>query len=271
MNCPLVAVVFAYAAGLLFAQLFQPPLAALFGFTFFVLVLVLVFKKARLFLIWPFLALVGWTNFAAHTAVISPNDLRTLLGREPAIVTIHGTLAETPRLKIVERDEEEKWRSVVRVRVREMRRENNFLPADGEILATTPDVLGATFFAGQPVEISGVIAPPAPPLADGLFDFQNYLATRGIFYQLKTESTNDWKLLEPHSVSAAAHRPFFELVEADARARPASRRRTVAAALGHDAGLAHRLHRRHRRTVSCARARCTCSRLTAFASRCFPA
>lgn len=197
MNRPLVAVVFAYAAGLLLAQRFQPPLAALFGFTFFVLVLVLVLERARPFLIWPFLALVGWTNFAAHTAVISPNDLRTLLGQEPAIVTIQGTLAETPRLKIVERGEEEKWRSVVRVRVREMRRENNFQPADGEILVNAPDWLSASFFAGQSVEISGVIALPAPPLAEGLFDFQKYLATRGIYYQLKTESTNDWKILKP--------------------------------------------------------------------------
>src|ERR1035438_8016366 len=63
-------------------------------------------------------------------------------------------------------------------------------------LLGTPDVLGADFFAGQRVEISGVISHPPPPLAEGLFDFQNYLATRGIYYQLKTESTNDWKLLE---------------------------------------------------------------------------
>ena len=198
MNRPLVAVVFAYAAGLLLAQLFQPPLAALFVIAFFLLVLVLVLEKLRPFLIWPLLALVGWTNFAAHTSVISPNDLRTLLGHEPAVATVHGTLAETPRLKIVERDDQEKWRSVARVRVREIQRGSDWQPAAGEILVSTPDVLGSKFFAGQRVEIFGVIASPAPPLAGGLFDFQNYLATRGIFYQLKTESTNDWKILEPH-------------------------------------------------------------------------
>jgi competence protein ComEC len=201
MNRPLVAVVFAYAAGLLTAQIFQPPLVALFGLAFFVLVLVLVLEKLRPFLIWPLLTLVGWTNFAARTAVVSPNDLRRVLGNEPAVVTVHGALAETPRLKIIEHDEQEKWRSVARVRVREIRRGNNFQPADGEILVATPDMLGADFFAGQPVEISGVIAPPAPPLAKGLFDFQKYLATRGIFYQLKTDSTNDWTILEPCSVA----------------------------------------------------------------------
>lgn len=198
MNRPLVAVVFAYAAGLLLAQIFSPSLAALFIASFVGLVLVLVLEKLRGLLLWPLLALVGWTNFAARTAIVSPNDLRTLLGNEAAIVTVRGELAETPRLKIVERDEQEKWRNVARVRVRGLKRGDDFQPAVGEVLVSTPDVLGPNFFAGQPVEISGVIAHPPPPLAEGLFDFQNYLNTRGIYYQLKTESTNDWKLCEPH-------------------------------------------------------------------------
>ena len=53
MKRPLVAVVFAYAAGLLLAQLFSPPLAALFVATFTILVLALVLKKFRPFLLWP--------------------------------------------------------------------------------------------------------------------------------------------------------------------------------------------------------------------------
>jgi ComEC/Rec2-related protein len=197
MNRPLAAVVPAYAAGLLLAQLFQPPLVALFAVSFFVLVLVLVVEKFRLILLCLLLALAGWTNFAARTAIISPNDLRTQLGNETALVTVRGELAETPRLKIVVREDQEIWRNVARVRVTEIRRNENFLPAAGEILVITPGVPGTNFFAGQPVEIAGVISHPPPPLADGLFDFQNYLATRGIYYQLKTESTNDWQLREP--------------------------------------------------------------------------
>ncbi len=197
MNRPFVSVVFAYAAGLLLAQLVHPPLKALFAAAFFVLVLVLVLEKIRHILIWPLLLLVGWTNFAARTAVVSPNDLRPLLGNQTAPVTVRGELAETPRLKIVERDGEETWRNAARVRVSEIRRAEIFLPAAGEILVTTPGILASNFFAGQRVEIAGVIARPPPPLADGLFDFQNYLATRGIYFQLKAESTNDWKILPP--------------------------------------------------------------------------
>jgi competence protein ComEC len=200
MNRPLVSVVFAYAAGLLLAQILHPPLAGLFAAALAVLFFALIWEKPRMVLLWLLLALTGWINWTVRTAVIAPDDLRTRLGDATALVTVRGTLAETPRLKIIVRDEQETWRNVARVRVSGIRQEDDFLPATGEILAVTPGLPGPGFFAGQPVEISGVLSRPPPPLAAGLFDFQNYLATRGIYYQLKTESTNDWRLREPQKL-----------------------------------------------------------------------
>ena len=197
MNRPLASVVIVYAVGLLLAQIFQPPIVVLLAVSFFILVLILILKKLRPFLLWPLLALVGWSNFLCHTAVISPNDLRALVGNAPALVTVRGELIETPRLKITIRDEQENWRNVARVRVAAISHGDRFVPAAGEILALTPGLPGTNFFAGQTVEIAGVIARPPIALAEGLFDFQNYLATRGIYYQLATGSTNDWKLLAP--------------------------------------------------------------------------
>ena len=83
MNRPLASVVMAYAAGLLLAQLFQPPPALLLGLTVLVLILTLASARLRPFFFWPLLALAGWTNFICHTAVVSPNDLRTQFGNEP--------------------------------------------------------------------------------------------------------------------------------------------------------------------------------------------
>jgi competence protein ComEC len=197
MKRPLVAVVSFYAAGLLLAEIFQPPLAALFTISFFVLVLVLILKNLRGILIWPLLALTGWTNLIFHTAIISPNDLRAQFGDKDAIISVRGTLVETPKIKIGERDGETTEHTLAQVRVVEIRREDNWQPALGEIMVSTPSALPENFFAGQSMEISGVIAKPPPPLAEGLFDYRDYLRTRGIYYGLKTESTNNWQLRAP--------------------------------------------------------------------------
>ena len=194
MKRPLVAVVSCYATGLLLAELFQPPLVALFGIAFVVLVLVLVLEKLRPLLLWLLIAFVGWTNLASRTAIVSPNDLRALLGDTNAIVTVRGTLIETPHLRITERDGQQTERSVAQVQVTALRRDANWRPAAGSIIVTTPGALDSRFFAGQPVEVTGVISRPASPLAEGLFDYRDYLQTRGIFYQLKTGSTNGWQL-----------------------------------------------------------------------------
>jgi competence protein ComEC len=194
MKRPLVAVVSFYVAGLLIAEIFRPPLITLFAVTFFVLVLALILKQFRPSLIWLLLVLVGWTNLTVRTAVISPDDVRTLIGNAGAIASIRGVLEETPKLKISEYGGDPTEHSLAQVRVSELRRSENWQPAFGEIVVTTPGILPEQFFAGQVVEIAGVVALPPPPLAEGLFDYRDYLQTRGIYYELKAGSTNDWQL-----------------------------------------------------------------------------
>ena len=46
------------------------------------------------------------------------------------------------------------------------------------------------------VEVTGVLAPPPVPVAEGLFDYRAYLRRQGVYYQLKASSTNDWRLLD---------------------------------------------------------------------------
>ncbi len=194
MNRPLIVVLAGYAAGLMVGRFFQAPLPALFAAAFAVLLPTLLFHRLRPYLLWPLLALAGWTNLWLHTAILSPHDLRLLAGQEPAIAAVRGTLTETPRLKLVERDQPEMVHSLAEVKVTALRLGDDWQPALGQILVATPEAPGPQFFGGQSVEISGVMAPPAPPLAEGLFDYRDYLQTRGIYYQLKVESTNDWHL-----------------------------------------------------------------------------
>jgi hypothetical protein len=207
MKRPLVAVVSCYTVGLLLGGFFQRPLAGLFAASFVLLVLVLAclavaFTRRRVlaleklcpFLIWPLLALTGWANLASRTAVLSPNDLRAQPGDQPALATVRGTLVATPQLRVFERDAEESWRTLAQMQVTRRLRGTQWLPADGQIIVTTPGTLSGAFFGGQTVEISGVLAPPDAPAAEGLFDYRAYLRRQGIYYQLKAGSTNDWVL-----------------------------------------------------------------------------
>jgi competence protein ComEC len=197
MKRPLVAVVSSYAVGLLLAEIFQPPLVQLFSFSFAALALAIALPRFRPHLICARLVLSGWTNLIFHTTAISPDDLRNLIGNETEIASIRGILTETPKIKISERDGEPAEHSLAQICVTEIRLDDNWQPALGKIIVSTPSALPENFFAGQSVEISGVIARPAFPLAEGLFDDGDYLQTRGIYYELNTESTNDWRLCEP--------------------------------------------------------------------------
>ncbi len=194
MNRPLIAVVICYAVGLLPGQCFQPPLTVLFGISFTILVPAVICTRLRPFLIWPLLLMAGWTNLVFHTAVISPNDLRSLVGNEPVLAEIRGEIVATPRLKIIERRNQELEHSLAIVQVTGLRLGDSWQPAGGKIMVVTPGALTTNFFAGQNIEISGVIGPPPPPAAEGLFDYRDYLKIRGIYFEMKVQAPGDWQL-----------------------------------------------------------------------------
>lgn len=195
MKRPLVPVALCYAVGLLFAEAYQPSLLVLFSSAFLVLGFSLAWAKARPWLVGLLLVAVGWTNLTARKAVVSPHDLRFILGDSAALVTVRGTLRETPVLRVFEQDDQESFRTLAQVDLNGIHRGTDWQPAVGRVVVTTIGELPATFFSGQEVEISGVLAPPQTPLAEGLFNYRAYLARQGIHYQLKAGSTNDWRLI----------------------------------------------------------------------------
>jgi ComEC/Rec2-related protein len=199
MKRPLVGIGLGYTAGILLGVWEPLSPGILFVGAFGFLILAALLPRFRAALLWPLLIISGWLNYSLHTAVLAPHDLRRLLPAEPALVTVQGVLAGTPREKITLRNGQESWRQIARVRVSSLRLDQGQTaqPATGEIVVLTPGLLDERYFTGQPVEISGVSARPAGPLAPGLFDWAGQLAHRGIYFQLKTRSTNDWTLRAP--------------------------------------------------------------------------
>jgi ComEC/Rec2-related protein len=206
MKRPLVSVVVAYAAGLLIAQIVEVPATWLLAASFLFLAAAVLLTKARPYLLWPLLLLAGWVNFAVHTQIISPHDLRVVLPDQPALATVRGKLVETPSQRVYVRDETESWRSLARLNVTALNRGQDWQPASGQIIVMTPDVLPPEYFAGQAVEISGVMAPPDTPVAAGLFDYQTFLRRQGIYFQLKAGSPNDWKLFSTNNATPLCDR-----------------------------------------------------------------
>ncbi|HEX3626815.1 MAG TPA: ComEC/Rec2 family competence protein [Verrucomicrobiae bacterium] len=197
---PFVAVVSFYAIGLLLAGFFQPPLPLLFAASFILLALVLTVAKWRTYPLCGLLVLTGWTNLVFHTAIISPNDLRRIIGDATDSASVRGVLVRTPQIKISQRRGEEIERSQAQVCVSEIRAgAGPWQPATGDIIVSTPLTIPAQqgVAAAQAVEIFGILSRPPPATAEGLFDDRAYLRTRGIFYELRTRSTNDWQFREP--------------------------------------------------------------------------
>lgn len=197
MKRPLVPVALCYAAGLLLAAAFQPPLVLLFAVAFALVGAAVGVSQARPWMLGAVLVVAGWTNLVTRTAVVSPHDLRDILGDSAAYVTVRGTLQETPNLRIFVRDEQESFRTIAQLHVTALNYGTNWQPAAGRIVVTTIGELPEHFFAGQHVEITGVLARPPLPLARGLFDYRTHLARQGIYYQLRADSTNTWAVVAP--------------------------------------------------------------------------
>ena len=223
MKRPLVMVGLCYLGGVLLANWWPPALGGLFTLAWSIGALALLFPSARPWLVWPLICFTGWVNLAARTAVISPHDLRIMVGEQEEYVTLRGTLTDTPTQRVFVRDERESWRTHAVVEVAALRRKDQWEPAFGSVAALTPGVLGRDFFAGQTVVITGVLRPPKGPAAEGLFDYRTYLRWHGIHHQLFVQTTNEWQLLV-HSAQPCrppfADRFFFWAQEILARDLP---------------------------------------------------
>jgi competence protein ComEC len=191
---PLLLPTLLYAAGILTARYFCLPAATLLTAAFAITLVVVFWSRRRSILLPLLLFLTGWANSTLHTAMLSPNDLRLLVGDQPHLATVHGTLLETPSLRVLQHDDKELWRTLAQLEVTTVALDGQPPhPAVGRVAVTTPKML-TNLFAGQTVEINGVLASPKSAIAEGTFDYRSYLSQLGIYYHLKADSEADWTI-----------------------------------------------------------------------------
>jgi competence protein ComEC len=206
---PLLPVAMIYIGGILGADFFPMPLNGLLVAALGLALLCLVSARARTFLLVPLVFLAGATNLAFHTTILSPHDLRAVIGDRDRFVTVRGSLQETPYHRSYVQGGRESCRTLAPVAVNAVRfQETSWQPAAGRVIASTPGVLPTGYFAGQTVEITGVLSPPKPPVAEGLFDYGEYLRRAGIYFQLQTAATSAWRI--PGTVPASTSPPLAD-------------------------------------------------------------
>ncbi|MCL5096322.1 MAG: ComEC/Rec2 family competence protein [Candidatus Omnitrophica bacterium] len=243
MKRPLVTAAAFYVFGILLAVFLQVPWPWLFAVAIPLAGTTLAWSRAQPVLLGFLLIMAGWANLAWRTAILSPYDLRRVSGARTELATLRGTLCGTPVRRVYERGQRITERSQAEIDVWAIRRQSSWQRAAGRVAISTPGVLGAEFFEGRSVEVEGVLGPPASPVAEGLFDYRRYLQWRGIYYQLKADSTNDWQLVpDPQSpdVPPLADRFCRWAQETLARGLPAedeALRLSWAMALGWKTGL----------------------------------
>ena len=206
MNRPLIPVALLYVAGILLAAL-PVPLIPLFVVAFIVLNVFFAWPRARRFSLAALIILTGWINFAQRTAVLSPHDLRTVVPSDEAIASVRGVLRETPSHRIHESRDRAYSTSRAQFEVREIQFDRRgWQPAFGRIIVSVKSDLSTTYFAGQALEIDGVLKKPPTAEAEGLFDYRAYLANQGIYYELATSRPEDWRVIGKTNSPRLAYR-----------------------------------------------------------------
>jgi competence protein ComEC len=212
MRRPLLNIAVVYGAGILVGDYFHVGFQRLLVAAVAMAIVAAIWARLRwVFVLCGFLFL-GWANMNFHTAVVSPSDLRALLSDKPEYVTVRGTLRQSPTEHIFERHNEEAMRTVAYVDVAALARGTNWQPACGQLIVMTPGMLPEQFYSGQHVAISGVIQQPSGPFAEGLFDSKSFLKRKGIYFQLRAASTNDWLI-----AGAATAKPWSDRFAAYAK------------------------------------------------------
>lgn len=194
LKYPLLPVAVCYAGGVLLGAGAPPALLAGFAAGLGALVVFALWPRGRPWALAVWAGAVGFLNLQVRTAVLAPHDLRRVAGAEPVLVTARGVLASAPELRVTGWGPEDTARSVAVVHVQALEHDGRWEPASGRVAVTTRGELGPEFFAGRVVEVFGVLRPPRPPRAPGLFDARRYFYAQGLDRVLEARDPGDWRL-----------------------------------------------------------------------------
>ncbi|MGV3773334.1 MAG: ComEC/Rec2 family competence protein, partial [Verrucomicrobiales bacterium] len=206
MKFPLLPIFIAYAAGVIIQVYSHISLEGwlLFGFLSLPLLVLLHSKlAAQICCLLAAGGVITWWQ-SDH---IQPHDLRALIGSEPALAAIRGSIIQSPEERAYQAGAEIVIRTLTRLEVTEIKTNETWAKASGIILVNNRGKLPEHFFRTRKVEIDGIIKTPPEAPAPNMFDYRKYLRWQRVYYQFETENEKAWSLHgEPGTVEPASER-----------------------------------------------------------------
>lgn len=152
-------------------------------------------RRLQLLAVSILIVAAGIFLYSERYRIASQNDLRVQLTGAPELVTVRGRIVETPSPRDFYSGTNNVVYSHARIEIIEILRARQWSQSSGTVASRTRGELTLDFVQGRQVEVTGVIEKPPRAAAPGLFDYRAYLHNQRIFFQLKSDSTNDWQLL----------------------------------------------------------------------------
>ncbi len=146
-----------------------------------------------------FILSCGIVHIQVTTAILSPFDLREVMGENPEFIKLTAVLLESPKVKEqVLPSGKSRWKTKVRLRLRRRLADHSGVghSLKGDVIATMSGRLPDSFFRGRAVQVEGILKRPPSSRAEGLFNYRIFLERQGIYYLFQTENNHDWKIVD---------------------------------------------------------------------------
>jgi competence protein ComEC len=156
------------------------------------------------------IGLFGWINHQWHTRILSQNDLRLLIGNQPRIATIEGTVRSLPTSRATQTENGIRFQSQLVLDVRRIRFSQRWQAAEGQVLVRVRKALLPNLFQGLEATVSGAIKHPDPPKVPGAFNYRRHLRFQGIYYELQLNDWSKFHTQHDHSIEKPIPAKFQE-------------------------------------------------------------
>lgn len=194
MKQPLGMVAVLFAAGIGLGEKWPVPWPWLFGVTLVAGAVVLTPWGRRRLVLPGFVVLAGGCCVTFHTAILAPDDLRRIARGVEEVATLTGRIEGVPEERVFQGVGRPftNWVAVVRCETWRFP-DGSERTVSGRVITSTPGSIPSHLLGLGHHEVSGVLRPPAMPLAPGLFDAGEYHRRRGVYFELRVSSLSDWQ------------------------------------------------------------------------------